>query len=485
MAVQGLNQLQVTYAKSWAGLTNENHLYSIYQNEPQLASDIVTEVFNKKGYVGLDNFLSKYPTQIMEHDGEFRWMLKGDDRRAIKIVGFTSSAYTVQGKAGLNQEIFQLELEERQFGVSDYLIFDDREFGVRIVGEGYANGTNWIYEVQSMDGASGAFIPSELMAQGKHVSRQNNIVTNTLNSEYSEPQFTSHFEMRNVFSQLSKSYTVPGNMHDRPLLIKVPTADGKGVVVWTKWQDMVHEMQWRKEKANQLMFSKFNQRADGTFYNKSSNGYTIKQGAGLRQQIAPSHKFYYTTLTLDYLHEVAQNLSINILPEDQREFVILTGERGMFLFSKLIEDKVSVFVPLGDDRRLIGGGVDDLGFGGQYRQFKGYNGIKYTVMHMPEYDDVIDNRLPHPDGGYTENYRMTIMNIGTTNGEPNIQKMGVKGRTDLKWYVNGSTTPFGPQVNGMGGSEIDGYKMMCQTTQAIKLKNPLSACELIPSVSSF
>lgn len=485
MAVQGINGLQVSYAQSWSGLTTENHLHAIYQNEPQLASDIITEVFNKKNMMGLDNFLSKYPTVTMDTDAEYRWFLKGDDRRAIKIVGFASSAYSTVGKAGLNQESFTLELEERIFGQSDYLIFDDREFGVRIMNEGYANGTNWVYEVQSMDGADGSFIPSQLMQAGKHVSRQNNIVTNTLNDEYSEPQFSSHFEMRNGFSQLSKNYTVPGNMQDRPLLISMPTGVGsKPVTVWTKWQDMVHEYQWRKEKANQLMFAKNNQKTDGTYATKSRNGFVVKQGAGLRQQIAPSHKFYYSTLTLDYLHEVAQNLSINILPEDQREFVILTGERGMFLFSQLIENKVSVFVPFGDQRRLeVGSGISNLGFGGQYRQFIGYNGIKYTVMHMPEYDDLIDNRLPHPDGGYTENYRMTIMNVGTTNGEANIQKLGVKGRTDIKWYVAGSTTPFGPQTNTMGGSEVDGYKIMCQTTQSIKLKNPLSAAELIPSVS--
>ncbi len=482
MAVQGLNALQVSYAKSWNGLTTENHLYAIYQNEPQLASDIVTEVFNKMGYMGMDTFLSKYPTMMMDHDGEYRWMLKGDSRRAIKIVAFTSAAYTAVGKPGLNQEIWQLELEERFFSVTDFLIFDDREFGVRIVGEGYANGTNWVYEVQTMDGALGAFIPAQLLTAGRKVSRQHNVVTNTLNDEYNDVSFSSHFEMRNVFTTQAKQQTIPGNMHSRPLLIKMNAGNGKTVDVWTKWSDMETELQWRREKANMLFFSKYNQKADGTFANKARNGFVIKQGAGLRQQISPSYKFYYTSLTLDYLNEVAQNLSINILPEDQREFLILTGERGMYLFSKLIEDKVAVFNPIGNPDRLMGSG-SNLGFRGQYRTFEGYNGIKFTVMHMPEYDDVVDNRLPHPDGGYTENYRMTIMNIGTTNGEPNIQKMGVKGRTDIKWYVAGSTSPFGAQSNGSGGSEVDGYKIMYQTTHGIKLKNPLSAAELIPSVA--
>lgn len=479
MAVQGLNALQVSYAKSWAGLTTENHLYAIYQNEPQLASDIATEIFNRMQYMGLDSFLSKYPTKVLDHDGEYRWMLKGDDRKAINIVSYTAADST---RPGVGSTTFELELEERFFTVSDFLIFDDREYGVRIVGEGRANGVNWIYEVETMDPSTTAFIPVSLLQPGCKVSKQSNIVTNTLNDEYGQSQFSSQFEMRNIFSTLSKEQVIPGNMHDRPLLIKMQVADGKSVTVWTKWQDMVTDWQWKKEKNNQLMFSKTNQRGDGTFKNKARNGFVIKQGAGLRQQISPSYKFYYTTLTLDYLHEVAQNLSINILPEDQREFLILTGERGMFQFSKLIEDKVAIFNPIGDPKRLFGEG-SNLGFRGQYRQFEGYNGIKFTIMHMPEYDDPIDNRLKDPDGGYTENYRYTIMNIGTTNGEPNIQKVAVKGRSDIKWYVPGSTTPFGPQNGGMGASKVDGYEICYQTTQGIMLKNPLSACELIKNVS--
>ncbi len=481
MPTQGLNSLQLSQPKQWAGLTTENHLYAIYQNEPQLASSVVTEIFNRMGYMGLDNFLSKYPVKTFDHDGEFRWMLKGDERRAIRIVSFTSAANTAVGKPGLNQEIFQLELEERQFGVTDFLIFDDREFGVRIVDDGYSNGTNWVYNVQTMDGATGAFIPSQLLQAGRKVSRQHTTTTNTLGDEYSEPQFSSHFQMSNVFTDLSFSQTVAGNMYDRPILISMKVADGSTVTTWTRWQDIVFEWQWRQMKANHLMYGKINRKDDGTYANKARNGYTVKQGASLRQQISPSYKFYYTTLTLDYLHEVAQNLSINILPEDQREFLILTGERGMFLFSKLIEDKVAVFQPMGNPDRLTGSG-NNLGFRGQYKTFEGYNGIKYTVMHMPQYDDVIDNRLKHPDGGYTENYRMTIMNIGTTNGEPNIQICKPKN-ADKKWYVAGSTSPFGPNYKGSGGSAIDGYQIYTKTSQAIMVKNPLACAELIPSVS--
>lgn len=479
---QKISPLQVSYAKTWAGLTTENHLYAIYQAEPQLASSIVTEVFGQMQYMGLDNFLSKYPTKMMDTDAEYRWMLKGDDRKAIPIISFSATDAT---RPGLNKTSFELTVAERYFEPSDFLIFDDREFGVRIMNDGYASGTNWTYTVMHMDPSDAFFIPAGLLSTGRKVSKQNNIVTNTLNKEYGGVQFTSHFEMRNDFSTHSKTYVVPGNMHDRPLLITMKTPDGKPVTVWTRWQEMVADFQWKKELNNHLMFSKSNKNSDGSYDMRGSNGFPIKQGAGLRQQISPSHKFYYNTFNLDYLFEVGQTLSINILPEDQREFLILTGERGMYQFSKAVENQVAIFQPLGDPRRLgVGDGINDLGFGGQYRQYMAYNGIKFTIMHMPEYDDIIDNRLEHPDGGYVENYRMTIMNIGTSKGEPNIQKLGVKGRTDLKWYVAGSTTPFGSQKGGMGGSKVDGYEMYCQTTHSLKLANPLAAAEMIPAIQT-
>ncbi len=480
---QNISPLQVSYAKTWSGLTTENHLSAIHQIEPQLASSIVTEVFGKMQYMGLDNFLSKYPTKMMETDMEYRWMLKGDDRRAIPIISFSATDAT---RPGLNKTSFELTLSERNFEQSDFLIFDDREYGVRIMDEGYASGTNWTYTVMHMDPSDAFFIPAGLLVAGRKVSKQNNIVTNTLNKEYGGVQFSSHFEMRNDFSTHSKTMVVPGNMHDRPLLITMKSPEGKPVTVWTRWQEMVHDFQWKKELNNHLMYGKSNKNgATGTYDMRGSSGFAIKSGAGLRQQISPSHKFYYTKFTLDYLLEVGQNLSINILPEDEREFLILTGERGMYQFSKEVENKVAIFNPLGDERRLgVGAGIDNLGFGGQYRQYRAYNGLKFTIMHMPEYDDIVDNRLEHPEGGYVENYRMTIMNVGTSKGEPNIQKLGVKDRTDLKWYVPGSTTPYGPQKGSLGASKVDGYEMFCQTTHSLKLTNPLAAAELIPAIAN-
>ncbi len=249
--------------------------------------------------------------------------------------------------------------------------------------------------------------------------------------------------------------------------------------VWTKYADWEFMCQWEREKDNNLIYSKFNQNTNGTFDMKGSSGSVIKSGAGLRDQISPAYKFFYNSFTIDYLLEVLLNLSINILPEDSREFVLMTGERGMVQFHKALENKVQLFQPFGNPARLAGSG-QDLRFQGQYMEYWGPQGIKVTVMAIPQY---VDNRTPHPDGGYTENYRYTILNFGTTQGEANIVKVFPKNQKDIMAYIPGTVSPFGPakSFSTMAASKVNGYELVCQTTQGLMIRNPLSCAELIYS----
>lgn len=480
MATQKINDLQISYAKSWAGLTTENHLSSVFQIEPALVSTIVTKVHSQMNYEGMISFINKFPTKTMDTDIEYRWYLKGDDRRAINIVSYSAQGSASYATPGIQNTTFLLELEENFFQESDFLWFDDKQYGVRIVGNGYGNGgTNWVYEVEHMKADPTYYIPTTMLQAGMKVSKAWSSTTNTLSDEGGDVQFSSHFMMESGFSTLAKMYTVPGNMQDRPMLITALLPNGEKTTIWTRELEMRCDWQWEHEKANNLMFSESNRDNNGVYVNKSKNGFAIKQGAGLRQQISASYKFYYTKFTLDFLQEVLLNLSINILPEDKREFLVLTGERGMIQFHTAMQSLSSVILPFGVNDRITGSG-SNLGIRGQYRTYEMPQGVKVTVMKMSEYDDLIDCRIMHPDGGPVESYRMTIMNIGTSDGEANIQKVVPKGRTEIKAYVPGLVSPFGPSTGmTMSATTIDGYKVRRQTTQGIMLRNPLSCAELI------
>lgn len=476
--VQGLNDLQFTTASSWSGLTTDNHLFMLRQNDIQLESDVITQIHSQyMGKYGWDNLLGSYPTKYFDTDADYKWNLMGERQIAVPIIGFSATDNT---KPGVGKSIFQLTVAENRFQNTEHLFFDDLNFSVRIVGDGYANGSGgWTYPVKHMKPSMTHFIPPSLMTSGNKVNRMFNSDTNTLGKDYSGMDYNSNFEMRNVFSTQSKEMKVPGNMWNRPMLIGFNVPGGSVEKIWTRYQDLEMEWQWRQEINRNLIYSEFNMEDDGTYSTLASSGFPVKQGAGLRQQISPSYKIKYNVFNLDLLAEIGINLSVNILPEDQRKFVMLTGERGMYQFSKACEDKAAIFQPLDNGGRIFGSG-QDLGIGGQFRRFKAYNGVEWTVVHMPEYDNPHINRIPHPEGGYTENYRYTIFNVGTTQGQPNIQKVAPRNR-DLKWYVAGGVNPMGP-TTGLGASKVDGYEIYRRTTHGIMLRNPLSACELIPNV---
>lgn len=473
-----ISPLQIYYPKSWSGLTTDNHLSSAFLDEPQLVSDLVSRVFSQMRYTGLDALLSNVGTKELATDRHYEWFLKGDDRKAVKIVSYTASN---TAQPGLGKSVFTLELDEKYFANTDLLIFDDRDYHVRVMSEPVANGVNWLYQVQLVTNDATLFVPTTLLAAGCRVSKLYSPQESTLGKTYGSTSFTSPFKMRNLFSTLAKEYVVPGNMHDRPMVISmIDPKSSKRTNVWTRYQEWEAMCQWIREKDNNLIYSKFNENSNGTFDMKGASGFPIMQGAGLREQISPSYKFYYTTFTIDYLLDVLLNLSINILPEDKREFVILTGERGMVQFHKAVEDKVALLQPLGNPSRLFGSG-QRLGFGGQYVSYKGPQGVVISIVSIPQYNDAVDNRTPHPDGGYTENYRYTILNFGTAEGEPNITKVYPKGRRDLMWHVAGSTSPFGPNTSASaaGASKVDGYEVCMRTTQGLMIKNPMSCAELI------
>jgi hypothetical protein len=476
---QEINTLQLYWPKSWAGLTTENHLATAFMEHPQLISDVIARVFGMNQYRGLEYLLSKVGTKVVDTDREYEWMLKGDDRKAVAIVGYEASDMT---RPGIGKTIFKLKLKEKFFVLSDKLIFDNRDYSVRVMAEPYSDGLYWVYEVQHMKPDNNHFIPPTYLANGKMVSKLYSPQERTLNKTYGSTSFSSPFKMRNFFSTIGKKYTVPANMHDRPMVISMlDPSSNQRTNIWTKYAEWEMMSQWMREKENNILYSEYNANPNGTFDMFGSSNFPIIEGAGLRQQISPAYKFNYTSFTIDYLTEILLNLSINILPEDKRHFVALTGERGMVQFHKALEAKASLFQPVGvgPSQRVFGSG-QNLGFGGQYVEYRGPQGVGFTLVNLPQYNDVIDNRLPHPDGGYTENYRYTILNFGTTEGEPNITKLYPKNGNKM-WHVPGSTSPYGPKksFNEPSASAVDGYELYCLTTQGIMIKNPMSCCELI------
>jgi len=88
---QKINNLQVFQAKSWAGLTTDNYLGTIFDEQPYLASGVAARLHAYQGRWGLDSLLNLTGSaQAHPDDRDFTWSLQGDTDKSISVVSYSA-----------------------------------------------------------------------------------------------------------------------------------------------------------------------------------------------------------------------------------------------------------------------------------------------------------------------------------------------------------------------------------------------------------
>jgi hypothetical protein len=501
MALQ-FSQFQMTDAQHWSGLTTSNHLNSIFQNKPQPATDIMRRIHTTNYGMDLDSQLAMYPAKYLKTDDDFTWELIGSGKKNLPLIEArltpTGSAVAVGDQAGAQVTSFYLIFPERIFTVQQTIVGHKNEaYQCQIVNDPVADGSNWRYEVRLITNDPDLFVPVDELAPGKRWSREWSLVTNTLSTRGGGIHFESPFAMRNTFTMIRMQHTMAGNMINRPFATKFKVNNPKtkkleDFTTWMQYEDFVFDQQFRQEKNRLLMFARSNRATDGTYYNRDNNGHIEAQGAGIRQQMEASGTEYYSTFTIQLITDILMDLSEGKLPTDERHFVARTGERGAVQFHYALQDYAQLFVPSQETMRIFksseNGGMKGvqgaMGYRGQFLEYVGPQGIKFSISVDSMYDDRERNKILHPDGGVAESYRYDIMDIGTNGGIPNVQKFYVEGSEDIWGYQPGLRDPFSPTgaKNRIMAHATDGYTVHRGTQCGVAVYDPSRTKSLIPSI---
>lgn len=487
-----ISQFQMTEPKSHAGLTTKNHLGSMFGTEPQKASKLLTRIAQVNFGLDLDSYLDQFAPLYLDTDDDFTWDLVGSGKKNVPLVEarINGTAVTAASQAGKGYTEFEMVFPEQWFMDEHVIVGHKNEkYQLQIQADPIPEGTNWVYKVALLTGDPDLYIPFEEITPGKRFSKDFSLVEQTLSKKGGGINFTSPFKMRNAFTMIRMQHECAGNMINRPIMCGWLGDEGKKYATWTQYEDFEFEKQFREEKNRLLMFSKSNRKDDGTYQNVGKSGNVKKQGAGLRQQMESANTVAYSVFNIDFLLDVLLELSEGKLPTDKREFVMMTGERGAVQFHKAIEDYSQLFTPLRNDTRMYSAGSNGngalmpLGYGGQFIEYLGPQGIKVSLKVHSLYDDRERNKVYHPDGGVAESYRYDIMDVGTSDGEPNIRKVYVKGQDDIMGYVPGLRNPFSPsgERNVMAHS-TDGYTVHRASICGVMVKDPSRTATLLPNI---
>jgi hypothetical protein len=480
--------------KDWSGLTTSNHLGALFGEKPILINDFISRLQYMDLGEDLIGFLNKFPVKYIEDDREYEWLLQGADRKNIPLVEATDidgSAFTAAAQPGKNGARFLMVFPEKLFFQQHVIVGEKPDlYHVLLRSDGNQVGANFVYEAELVTSEATTFIPVDELAAGTRWSADYSLSEQVLSKKGSDISFTSPFRMANRMSMIRKEHTVPGEMINKrendPVVFGLHGSENKKITTWLNKLDWSFLREFRTEKANLLMFGKSNRRADGTYGNVGDSGYEIKAGLGIREQISPSNIFHYSVFDIETFVDYALSLSVGKLPQDARRFVVATGEHGLKVISRAIEQYASANALEYNRIKGISGGNKGMFHRPQFVKLAEINGIVFEFIHMPSYDDSVRNKTYHPDGGLAESHRMTIMDFGTADGNPNIQLVRAKGFDEVFGYLPGLRDPYSP--GGLKGnpkimaSPVDGYTIHKADWCGAMVRNPMRMGEWIPNV---
>ena len=217
---------------------------------------------------------------------------------------------------------------------------------------------------------------------------------------------------------------------------------------------------------------------------QGQDGYWIKTGAGLREQLKDSWIQYYNgALTVNMMKDYLLDIFVSRKNQTQRRVVAVTGTLGSTMFHDALAAIANGFLTV--DTHYIGSVPSPvetpyLSYGAQFKRYLGPEGIVVDLHLNSMYDsrDYCKRMHPQYPNLPVDSARMTFLDFGSEGGENNISMLKVKDT--FRWgFVAGSHTPTGPVKGGQAGSMKAGYDLFTEGTAGLLVRDVTRCGELI------
>lgn len=284
-----LGKFQMTSASHWSGLTKANHLGSVFQLQPQRATEVMIQLLATQRGKTLETYLTQFPIKEFDTDDEYTWNVVASSRRNIPLIEARDEDGKVVGPndiVGVGGKPFYLVFGEIWFADGNQLGGEKNEvYPLRVLGDPRMEGTNGVYKVELLGGVTTG-MPGEELQMGKRFSEDFSPVERELSRKVGDLQFTSPVAMRNEWSRIRLQHKVPGSMLGQKLAVGMPVVDRasgrRGISdMWMFHVEWVFETKFSDNKNAVMMYSRSNRNRNGEYLNIGKSGNALQMGAGL------------------------------------------------------------------------------------------------------------------------------------------------------------------------------------------------------------
>lgn len=458
--------------------------HSYETGNPHVFENTITKIFSSKNnlYTGklITNMTGSKVGGTTEIDTEiYRWTLQGAEEKSARVVENLESS---NNTPGLGLLPFKLKLDLNYYAMPDVLFGEDNEYPLAIQEGPIADGTGYIYTVKLQGDNPAVFVPATMLEPGKEFNKVWTSTQSEYNGVFGGQQYPNSFKLESQVGAFAQKFTVTDKAWREEGRLKVEflyTVDGKTKKA-TRFLPMAEAKMWNelyKSMEAQLVYGK-KQTQPGP------DGYWIKTGPGLRQQMKDSWVQYYNgPLSISQLKDFLLDIFITRIPESERRTVVHTGTLGAQLFHDALVAISNGFLTVDTNWvNKIASPVETphLAYGAQFTRYNGPHGVTIDLMVNELYNNRDYCKRMHPQYPNlpVDSARFTFMDFGTSEGMNNIQMLKVKDT--FRWgYVAGTHTPTGPVKGGQAGAMKAGYDMFCEGTAGLWIKDITRCGEFI------
>jgi len=466
-----------------ANMTELNHLGAALVAKPHVYEGKMNQLFSAQNYYS-DNPLSSIAwangSEEFITTMEFEWQLKGATSKPLVVIeNVEPVANTTPGKG---KTTFKIKLDENWYQAGDVISPGDagQNFQCRIMEEPVRHGNGWAYTVRLKSDDFNAFLPVQYLQPGQQWGK--------LWSEYEEganqdgsTQYSMPMTVSDSLGKFRKKYEVTDYASEEVLAVKLQDTKGGFHDRWIKYAEVEYWQQWYRELERSYWYNTKTKSVQG------STGRSVDNFAGIQQKLKDSHIHYYSELTGTLIEEYLLDIFYSrIKPGSQRKIKVFTGEFGMLLFNRAMQDIMekrgwiianSNFSPVEKTKSAYHSNAYSIGY--QFVTYKMHNGAELELVHNPLYDDRSINFEIDPITGYpTESMRFTFLDFTGSNGNSNVKIISKKDGYKFG-YVGGLISPYGPKKGGLMSHAGEYYSMHVSKITGIKIEDITKCGELI------
>lgn len=432
--------------------------------------------FFTEGLGEIYNISAKSDNFIGLNDRSYKWKLRGHQIPKVKFAArVTGGAIAAGGTLGANGATFVVAFESSYYNPREIVKLEDGSL-LYILSEAMFQ-TQGVFEyvVRLNTNDPTATVATDYLVSGKTTGSAGVAYPELSDKGYINTGMAAE-EHIGFLTKVRYDWSWSADAAATKYIIE-DTVNMKGQTVRQNyitdqlWMNALEHYHFKKEMA--LIYGKSTVDARGKCFLQDEKGQDIIEGDGFINQLHPSCKQTYTSMSISLIEDVLADMALRMPKRTGNTILLTTGMQGYKEFGRLMRAEHKGFWSADSGSSYVQTKNGKVQLGAEYNSFQ-FQGNRIVVSVNNVFDHPANVSETDPEGRFVESSKLMFIDASTYDGVQNVQLIAKDGRS----FITGELDGIGGQdgkTSGKVATLLDGSAKAIIGTLGLIVHNPYSS----------